>query len=379
MATLPERMEVGERVLRIALVGAMVAGVETHFKSVYRVAQAQPNLQPIAVPVRPYRDDMLERLGKMLPSSVRGTLRSMAGTAPLFNSGPLDAVWSQLDLPLLPWMLTSNAGRHIPVIYTADSTPALARLFDGRYGDWAAGSPRKQRLRDQLHGVFLRRCSAVTAWTQWAARSMRDDYRVDPSRLHVIPPGVDNSVWASSRPRRAGQRPVRILFVGGDFHRKGGDLLAEVYRQRLRHVAEIDFVTRSAALEPEPGLRVHSGLGPHDERLIKLYHDADIFVLPTRADCFSMAGLEAMSAGLPVVTCPVGGVGELFTHGVHGIFVPPNRGLALGEAVSALVADEHRRLAMGAAARALARSRYDIETTTLRLFALLESPQAAAA
>jgi glycosyltransferase involved in cell wall biosynthesis len=375
----PDVLGAGDRRLRIALVGALVAGVETHFNNVCRVAAAQPFLEPVPVPVRPYRNDSLERVGWMLPSSIRGTLRSVAGTAPLFSSSNLDAVWSQLDLPLLPWMLTRNAGGRIPVIYTADSTPALARGFAGHYGDWAGGSPLKRRLRDHLHGVCLRRCAAVGAWTHWAARSMRDDYGVDPDRLHVIPPGVDTSLWESSTPRAVGRRPVRILFVGGDFQRKGGDLVVEVYRQRLRHVAEIDFVTRSGALTPEPGLRVHAGLGPNDQRLIKLYREADIFVLPTRADCFSMAGMEAMAAGLPVITCPVGGVGELFTDGVQGIFVPPDDGAALAEAVSALISNEQRRLAMGAAAQALARARYDIEANTLRLFALLESAQAVAA
>ena len=376
---LPEVRGSGDRPLRIALVGALVAGVETHFNNVSRVAEAQPFIQPVSVPVRPYRDDVLERTAWMLPPNIRGTLRSIAGTAPLFTSRSLDAVWSQLDLPLLPWMLTWNAGRRIPVIYSADSTPALARGFAGHYGDWAGGSPLKRRLRDHLHGLMLRRCAAVSAWTLWAARSMREDYGVDPSRLHVIPPGVDTSLWELPKPRTIQSRPVRILFVGGDFQRKGGDLLVEVYRQRLRHVAEIDFVTRSDALTPEPGFRVHAGLGPNDQRLIKLYGDADIFVLPTRADCFSVAGMEAMAAGLPVITCPVGGVGELFTDGVHGIFVPPDDGRALAEAVSALVSDEHRRLAMGAAAQALARSRYDIEANTLRLLGLLDSTQAVAA
>jgi glycosyltransferase involved in cell wall biosynthesis len=379
MAMRPDVRGAGDRRLRIALVGALVAGVETHFNNVSRVAEAQPFLQPVSVPVRPYRNDVLERTAWMLPPNIRGTLRSIAGTAPLFTSGSLDAVWSQLDLPLLPWMLTWNAGRRIPVIYSADSTPALARCFAGHYGDWAGGSPLKRRLRDHLHGLMLRRCAAVSAWTQWAARSIRDDYGVDPSRLHVIPPGVDTSLWELPKPRTIRSRPVRILFVGGDFQRKGGDLLVEVYRHRLRHVAEIDFVTRSGAFTPEPGLRVHAGLGPNDQRLIKLYRDADIFVLPTRADCFSMAGMEAMAAGLPVIICPVGGVGELFTDGVQGIFVPPDDGAALAEAVSALVSNQHKRLAMGAAAQALARTRYDIEANTLRLFALLESAQAVAA
>lgn len=361
------------RVLHVALVGALVAGVETNFKNVSAVAAAQPGLRTLPVPVRPYRDDMLERLGAILPSSVRGTLRSVAGTLPLFTTGRLDGVWTQIDVPLLPWMLTWNAFRRIPIVYTADSTPIQARQFKGLYGDWALASPAKQHLRDILHGICLRRCTAVTALTEWAARSMRDDYGVDPARLHVIPPGVDVSFWTPPESRSLESRPVRILFVGGDYHRKGGDVLLEVFRQRLRSDAEVHFVTRSDAIRPEPGVFLHTGLGPNDLRLRDLYRAADLFVLPTRADCFSIAGLEAMASGLPVVTCPVGGVSELFEDGVQGVYVPPGDPAALAEALTSLVGNPERRLRMGEAARRLTVERYDVRVNTSRLFDLFEA------
>jgi len=367
-----------ERPLRIALVGAMVAGVETSFKNVWRVAAAQPNVEPIPVPIHPYRNDGLERLGRVLPSSFRGTIRSMAGTSPLFGADSLQAVWTQVDLPLLPWMLTWNLAHRIPVVYAADSTPRLIRQFGADYNHWGGTSPAKQRMRDYLHGLCLRRCAAVTAWSRWAADSMRDDYGVDPARLHVIRPGVDTSLLAPPTFRTTERRAVRILFVGGDFRRKGGDVLLDVYRQWLSEDAEIDFVTRGDAVSPEPGIRVHSALGPNDPGLIQLYRDADLFVLPTRADCFSVAGMEAMAAGLPVVTCPVGGVGELFRDGIQGFFVPPGDGRALAQAVRTLVSDTGRRLAMGRAARQLAVSDYDTEINTLKLFQLIDSLRAAA-
>lgn len=360
--------------VQIALVGAVVAGVETQFRNVCRVANSQIGIRPRIVSVHPYRDDVLERMGRILPSSVRGTLRSMAATAPLFTTDPMDAVWTQIDLPLLPWMLTWNAVRRIPVIYTADSTPITARQFRGHYGSWALSSPLKQQLRDILHGICLRHCAAVVPWSEWAARSMRDDYGVDPARVHVIPPGVDTTIWTPPPVRQGGERPIRILFVGGDFRRKGGDLLLDVYRRHLQRLVDVDFVTRTGALTPEPGVNVYDNLAPNDPRLIQLYRNADLFVLPTRADCFSIAGVEAMATGLPVITCPVGGVGELFEDGVQGIFVPPDNRDALVRAVTSLIGDEQRRRAMGEAARALAVSQYDNEVNTLRLFRLLDSP-----
>lgn len=361
---------------RIALVGAVVAGVGTSFDNICRIAEADPNLQPVAVPVRPYSADALERFGRFLPTSARGTLRSIAGTRPLFVGG-YQAVWTQIDLPLLPWMLTWNAGQRIPVVYAADSTPRMIRSFGSHYGNWGGTSPVKQRMRDALHGLCLRRCTAVTAWSHWAADSMRDDYGVDPSRLHVIPPGVDTALWSPKSPRPAEERPVRILFVGGDFRRKGGDLLLDVYRRHFREVAEIDLVTRGDAVAPEAGVRVHHDLGSNDPRLIQLYREADAFVLPTRADCFSMASLEAMASGLPVITCPVGGVGELFTDGTEGFYVPPDDGDALRRAVDSLVSNASRRRSMGVAARIRAVSAFDAEANTRRIIDLIDSMRAA--
>lgn len=362
---------------RIALVGAAVAGVGTSFDNVCRAAAADPDYEPVPVPVRPYRADAVERFAGFLPASTRGTLRSIAATGPLFSRRPFQAVWTQIDLPLLPWMLTRNVANGIPVVYAADSTPRLIRGFGPLYANWGGTSRAKQRVRDALHGLCLRRCAAVTAWSRWAAASMRDDYGVDPSRLHVIPPGVDTSLWSPAAAKPDEGRPARILFVGGDFKRKGGDLLLDLYRRHFRRGAELDLVTRGDAAAPEAGVRVHDNLGSNDARLIQLYRAADLFVLPTRADCFSIASLEAMAAGLPVVTCPVGGVGELFSDGTEGFFVAPDDGAALRAAIDALVSNPNRRRDMAVAARQRALSAFDANINTQRIFRLIDSLSAA--
>ena len=74
--------------------------------------------------------------------------------------------------------------------------------------------------------------------------------------------------------------------MGTDFVRKGGDLLLEVFRERLRHKAELVLVTRAHVAE-EPGVRVYGTIAPNSQALLELYRSADIFALPTRADCYS--------------------------------------------------------------------------------------------
>jgi glycosyltransferase involved in cell wall biosynthesis len=319
--------------------------------------------------VHPYRVDAIERALPFVPVSVRGTLRSVLATRPLLSERHLDAVWTQLDLSLLPWLLTAGALRQVPVVYSADSTPRQLRSFGELYGWWGGRARTKAWMRDRLHAAFLRRVTLALPLTEWAARSMREDYGMDPDRVRVLPPAVDTAFWT---PGPSTVRAVpRVLFVGGDFVRKGGDLLLEVFREGFRHRAELDLVTRSP-VEPEPGVRVHADIRANDPRLLDLYRQADVLVIPTRADCFSIAGLEALSCGVPVVTCPVGGVAELMQHGREGIFVPVDDHGALTRAMDALLVDPQRRAAMGAAGRRLAVTRYDADRNAAVLLHLIE-------
>jgi glycosyltransferase involved in cell wall biosynthesis len=353
---------------RVAFVGGLHVGVETVFKNVSSAAAAGAAIDPVALPIESYRRDRIDRMLPFLPMSVRGTLRYVAGTGRLFELGGVDAVWSLLDVPLLPWMLANR--RRAPVVHAADSTPRQLRAFGHHYGYWGGRSAVKFAARELVYRRFLRRVAAVHTYTEWAASSFRDEYGVRADRVHVLPPGVDTAFWTPADRRPSGGAP-RLLFVGGDFVRKGGDLLMDVYRERLRGRAELDVVTRPETVEAQPGVRVHTGLRPNDERLLHLYRMADVLVVPTRADCFSMAGLEAMACGVPVVTCPVGGVGEVFADGVEGIYVAPEDPAALARTLEALLEDGARRQAMGAAARRLALRRYDAATNTTRLLELI--------
>ena len=367
--------------LHVGLVGDVVAGIETQFRNVQAVVDRDPDLIHWTLPVYPFRgSDAAERYLRMLPASTRSTMRQTLATAPLFARRDLDVIWTQVSLPLLPWVASSRLRRHTPFVYTTDCTPSLLRDFKKHYGYWGGRSQLKRRLRDALYSYFVGRAALLNPWTSWAARSLIGHYGVPESRVAVLPPGVDTDFWRPGPESRRipGKGPVRLLFVGGDFERKGGDLLLDVYRERLQGRVKMDLVTRRP-LESSAAITVHSGLGPNDERLLSLYQRADIFVLPTRADCFSMAGLEAMATGLPVVICPVGGIAELFHSGREGLFVPPDDGRALAQAVESLVVDPGRRVEMGQRARQLATRRYSSDTNTNRLLDYLGSVVAATA
>jgi glycosyltransferase involved in cell wall biosynthesis len=135
-----------------------------------------------------------------------------------------------------------------------------------------------------------------------------------------------------------------------------------------------------AAQRPDWGLRI-CGIGPQDRELKSLVEElgladritflgsvtpvepvmakASILVMSSRMESFGMSIVEAMRVGLPVVStdCPHG-PGEIITHGVDGLLVPPGDIDALAAALLELIDDEPRRRRMGQ--RALLKgARYD--------------------
>jgi glycosyltransferase involved in cell wall biosynthesis len=100
---------------------------------------------------------------------------------------------------------------------------------------------------------------------------------------------------------------------------------------------------------------------------------SDVFVLSSRVEGNPMSVMEAMAAGLPVVSTAVGGVPELVREGETGLLVPPNDAGALARALQALMDNPARRQAMGAAARQHAVAHFDIRHTVRGYEQLYES------
>src|SRR5690606_26493260 len=147
-----------------------------------------------------------------------------------------------------------------------DATPLNMDEVGEAYRHRPASRGPVDRLKLAWNRVALRRAAGVIAWSEWVARSLRDDFGVDPARIGVIPPGVDLVRWRPGPPRAARARP-RLLSVGGDFARKGGPALLEALRGGLGARCEVDLVTHDPGLDPSalgPRVRVHRGLRPDD-------------------------------------------------------------------------------------------------------------------
>jgi glycosyltransferase involved in cell wall biosynthesis len=211
----------------------------------------------------------------------------------------------------------------------------------------------------------------LEAWSTWAKRSVVDDYAIAEDHVVVNPPGVDLSFWVPGPAPAPGRRPLRVLFVGGDFRRKGGDLLLAWHQHNEVDGVELDVVTRED-VPSAPGLRVHHGVTANSPQLRQLYQQADVFVLPSGSECFGIATLEAMATGLPVVVTDVGGTADIVEPGENGFIVPAGDVSALSTALDTILRDGDLRAAMGKRSRQLAEERFDVERNARRTIGLLK-------
>lgn len=349
---------------RFGFVMEQTLGHVTHYKNLRATIDADPAVEASWYPLAFSPRGTLETLP---PLRGNWTLRSSWRAHRVLSHGGAeqhDALFYHTQVTTL---LSTGLMRRVPSVISLDATPLNYDAVGAAYGHHAAPS-RIEALKRALTMRSLRAARALVPWCDWARRSLIDDYGLEAARITVIPPGVNLDLWP--RPtRRDTAGPTRILFVGADFARKGGDILLDAFA-RLHDDCELHLVTK-APLEPAPGVYVYRDVAPNSALLKRLYATADLFVLPTLADCFPLAIQEAMAAGLPVIASDVGAIGEAVHDGETGLLTPPADGRALAAALEALVTDASRRHAMGARARELAEQRFDSAVNARRILGIM--------
>jgi glycosyltransferase involved in cell wall biosynthesis len=109
------------------------------------------------------------------------------------------------------------------------------------------------------------------------------------------------------------------------------------------------------------------------ETKTRLLDEASLFVLPSYQEGLPIAVLEAMAAGLPVITTPVGGLPEVIKDGYNGFLVPPGAVAVLAEKLALLAANPDLRETMGRRNLEIAQKELDVKPYVNRLVTLYES------
>jgi glycosyltransferase involved in cell wall biosynthesis len=185
-------------------------------------------------------------------------------------------------------------------------------------------------LADERRLFTGRRRKLIVAVSQLVRKQILEEYEIPETSICTVPNGVHLSRFARERGTltdRSGKNgPFVLLFVGNEFDRKGVQTIIEALPSLQNislevHIAGDDdpapFVRRARELDVCDRLRF-LGRVPAPEQL---FMTADALVFPTHYEPFGMVIIEAMAAGIPVITSRTAGAVEDLTDGVHGLYL----------------------------------------------------------
>jgi glycosyltransferase involved in cell wall biosynthesis len=222
-------------------------------------------------------------------------------------------------------------------------------------GDLCAIAAREAAVYGAASGIFT--------LSERLRRSFVEDFALPADRVHAIyaGPNFELARIPADRPPRAPAQPPTVLFVGRQFHRKGGDVLVESFRRVRRTLPDARLIVAGppAGFVQEPGVECVGNLDKNHpegwEALVAAYASADVFALPTRYEPFGIAFVEAMHFGLPCIGSRAWAIPEIVADGETGFTVPVDDVEALADRLLSLLGDPRRARAMGEAGRRRAR------------------------
>lgn len=177
----------------------------------------------------------------------------------------------------------------------------------------------------------------------------------NPDSILKLPYGCNFSNYNADRPINKRGSTLELLFVGQCNARKGVDVLADVMELpemdgvRLTIAGKYDdsreYIQRLLA---NPRVRM-LGMVPRKE-VADLCAKSDAFIFPSVAEGMSLACLEAMGSGLPIICTPNSGVSDLVLEGVNGFIVEPGDFAAIENGINQLGSDISQCRSMGKSA-----------------------------
>jgi colanic acid/amylovoran biosynthesis glycosyltransferase len=232
------------------------------------------------------------------------------------------------------------------------------------HGPYIFFEPLRWRLDEKLKRALFVCCISDFCRSQGMIFAPMNQW----PRMHIVHCGVEPALF---EPVRHQQRGQRLLYTGRLAAVKGLPILLASLTQLKSSYPDLKLTVVGDGADRSQLEQMAQQLGLTDlvdfvgyqsqANVRKYMQETDVFVLPSFAEGVPVSLMEAMAAGVPVVTTQIAGVGELVENGVSGYLVPPGNADLLAERIDQLLADPDRRNQFGAAGRAKVAAEFDIQ------------------
>jgi glycosyltransferase involved in cell wall biosynthesis len=233
-------------------------------------------------------------------------------------------------------------------------------------------SLRRWYLFTRKQGRVARRLPRVITVSQSSRADIVKELRVPANRVAVVPNGVDTELF---RPLPGvARKPGRIVTTASaDVPLKGLVFLVEALA-KIRTERDADLVVVGSVKRSGQVMQAIDRFGVADaisfrsdlewDELVRLYAEAEVAVVPSLYEGFSLPAIEAMACGLPLVATTAGALPEVTgAHDEAAVLVPPGDATALASELLRLLADEGERARLGKAARRRVQERFSWRST----------------
>jgi glycosyltransferase involved in cell wall biosynthesis len=292
------------------------------------------------------------------------------------------------DNQSLGYGLLGLQGAGLPVVATVHHPCSIDRDIELAHAD---GWKRRLALRrwysfTRMQGRVARHLPQILTVSRAARRDVQHAFGVSPDKIAVVHNGVDTSSFSplANKPTV----PGRILTTASaDVPLKGLLVLIEALAKvRTERDAHLVVVGRTAESGPIAAAIERFDLRDHvtfesavsEDRLIELYREAQIAVVPSLYEGFSLPAIEAMACGTALVASDAGALPEVVgAHGDSALIIPAGDAGALAHEIGRLLDDPtmRDRIARSGRERVLARFtwRAAAEATTACYRATIEA------
>lgn len=354
-------VDLAVRKYRFAFILNTTVGNMTRYQNLRKYAEKAADIEFVWAPISAYPPLQIARRFSAMPHLWLARAWIFWQIAPLFcRLERIDAVMVHLFEAELALAARACIIKSPLLVSSTDEAPAFDEETYPLYEYQKQKSRWRRRLRLRLDRWRGRHVDLFIPFTTWTAGLIRTGCSLPASKVHPIHVGIDLEIWT----RRGRREPcadarVKILFVGGEFARKGGDLLLSLFRRHYSDRAELHLVTNQAPPLSDDHVHVYSDLLPNDAKLVRLFADCDLLVVPTSADLAPWVFLEAMAMECPPIGTAVGAIGEFIEDGVTGFVVPGGDADTLNARIQQLLNDPKLRGTMGRAGRKKIEEDYD--------------------
>ena len=203
-------------------------------------------------------------------------------------------------------------------------------------------------------------------WSEFAAKSMIDDYGQDPAKVIVVGSGINFSPLPAAH---GAYDNKTILFIGYDFERKGGPQLLKAFELVKKTISDAQLIIAGPKQVNHSGTDNITWLGTLNNRaeVSELYRKASVFVLPSQYEPWGSVYLEAMAHGLPCIALDRAAAPEIITNGIDGALASCASPEAIAEQIIIMLSDKSRLNQCGNHARNKVMTHFTWESVVERI------------